>query len=405
MSWRPTRATSRILGMKDKRLKAVFGGASAGKTWSIIPILIDKAIKNKNEVITIVSDTARNLRDGAMRDFIQIMKSMDRWDRNRWNKTESKYEFAGGSIIEFLGADDETKFRGPRRDRLYINEANRMTFEVYNQLDARTRKEVYLDWNPSAPFWYEMELRDSVDHASLRLTYLDNESLTDMEKGEFERKRILSETSDYWHNWWRVYGLGLTGQIEGACIKDYKRCNIEEDGTFIATDFKGNKTHLQGYKLVGVGMDFGVNDPNTAIALYKCENSYIFDEIFYKPKMYLTDMKRELNRYLKKRVVPIYADYSWKQNLLELNKMGMNNVRPCKKGLIDDRIRAINERDVYVTERSENLLNEFQTYRYKIDKNGIKIDGKYEGNDHACDAAGYVLIKNIKRRQTKVIQF
>lgn len=383
MEWMPTTATQKIMAM-NSRLKAVFGGASAGKTFSIIPILIDRALKNNGEVITIVSDTARNLRDGAMRDFEMIMKSLNRWDRARWNKSESKYTFAGGSVIEFLGADDPDKFRGPRRDRLYINEANRLSFDVFNQLDARTRKEVFLDWNPSAPFWYDLELKDKIEHDWLRLTYLDNESLSKMELAEFERKKMLAEESEYWANWWQVYGLGHTGRIEGACIKDYKVV----------------KEVPEGYRLIGIGLDFGDNDPNAAVALYRKDDSYVFDEILYKNKLSIAQISRALQPY----DAIIYADYAWPQTISELKKKG-HTVLKCKKGpdSIKHGINLINEKDVYVTESSENLLKEFQSYRYKADKDGNKIDGKYEGPDHATDACRYVLSRSLKKRQIRVI--
>ena len=397
MGWMMTTGARKIMGMEG-RLKAVFGGASASKTYSIIPHLINTAIENPNEVITVVSDTARNLRDGAQRDFIAIMKAFNRWDRALWKATTNRYEFRNGSVIEFLGADDPDKFRGPRRDRLYVNEANRLDFETFNQLDARTRKEVLLDWNPTSPFWYDNEIKGVIEHEWVRLTYLDNESLSEQEIAFFEKRKEMAQTSEYWNNWWRVYGLGLNGQVEGACVKDYMTCTKGEDGLFYHKD-----KQLQGYKLVGIGLDFGVNDPNAAIALYKRENSYIFDQILYKPKIYLSDIKSSIKKYLVGMDnVPIYADYSWKQNLLELNKMGLTRVTACKKATIEYRIRMLNEQEIYVTDTSVDLLREFESYRYKIDKNGEKVDGKYEGDDHAVDAAGYVLIKHLQKRLIKV---
>ena len=386
MAWIMTTGARKIRGMNG-RFKAVFGGASASKTYSIIPMLIDKAIKNKGEVITIVSDTARNLRDGAQRDFITIMKDLSRWDRNRWKASINRYEFKNGSVIEFLGADDPDKFRGPRRDRLYVNEANRLAFETFNQLNTRTRKEVILDWNPTAPFWYDTEIRGIVPHERLRLTYLDNESLSPEELNEFEMAKERAKTSSYWKNWWRVYGLGLTGQISGACIKDFKVLN-------------DNKIP-DGFKLVGIGLDFGNNDPNAGVALYKHqeEERFIFDELLYKPKMHIQTIYNRFKDY----DVQIIADYAWPQTINELRRLGLN-VRECRKGKdsIKHGIDLINSKDVSITPRSENILLEFNSYAYKIDKNGLLEDGKYTGPDHLVDACRYVLTKNVKRKQIKI---
>ena len=386
MAWIMTTGARKIRGMNG-RFKAVFGGASASKTYSIIPMLIDKAIKNKGEVITIVSDTARNLRDGAQRDFITIMKDLSRWDRNRWKASINRYEFKNGSVIEFLGADDPDKFRGPRRDRLYVNEANRLAFETFNQLNTRTRKEVILDWNPTAPFWYDTEIRGIVPHERLRLTYLDNESLSPEELNEFEMAKERAKTSSYWKNWWRVYGLGLTGQISGACIKDFKILN--------------DNNIPDGFKLAGIGLDFGNNDPNAGVALYKHqeEEIFIFDELLYKPKMHIQTIYKTFKDY----DAQIIADYAWPQTINELRRLGLN-VKECRKGKdsIKHGIDLINSKDVSITPRSENILLEFNSYAYKIDKNGLLEDGKYTGPDHLVDACRYVLTKNVKRKQIKI---
>ena len=380
-----TTGARKILGMEG-RFKAVFGGASASKTYSIIPMLINKAIENPGELITIVSDTMPALRGGAMSDFIKIMKDFKRWDRARWKSTFSVYEFPGGSKIEFIGANEPDKFRGPRRDRLYINEANRIDFETFNQLNIRTRKEVVLDWNPTAPFWYDTEVKGKVPHEWLRLTYLDNESLSEQELNEFAMNKKKGETSTYWKNWWRVYGLGLTGMIEGACLTDYKILDSNDIP--------------EGYRLAGIGLDFGNNDPNAAVALYKNDSEqFVFDEILYKPKIHISSISKALRKY----DAVIYADYAWPQTINELRKL-KHTVLKCKKG--PDSIKAgidlMNAKDISVTPQSENLIQEFQSYAYKTDKNGLLVDGKYSGPDHLVDACRYVLTKNVKRRQIKV---
>ena len=116
------------------RKKVIQGGASAGKTFGIIPVLIDKATKNPNQEISIVTQTIPQLRRGALKDFVKIMKLTGRWVESRYNKSLLTYNFANGSYIEFFSADQEDRIRGPRRHILYINEANRLTFDTYHQL-------------------------------------------------------------------------------------------------------------------------------------------------------------------------------------------------------------------------------------------------------------------------------
>ena len=105
-----TTAINKILALK-KRIKIVQGGTSAGKTYGILPILIDKACKQPNTEISVVSESIPHLRRGCLRDFLKIMKSTQRFVDERYNKSLLKYEFANGSFIEFFSADDSSKLR------------------------------------------------------------------------------------------------------------------------------------------------------------------------------------------------------------------------------------------------------------------------------------------------------
>ena len=388
MEWIPIQTFRKILKLK-KRLKAIYGGSSAGKTVSILPYLYQKAVDNPGEVISVVSNTMANLKKGAMRDFKNILVGLNVWDPVCWKISEAAYHLNNGSIIEFVGADDETKLRGPRRTRCYINEANRLNWEVYKQIDRRTEKEMILDWNPSGPFWYNEHLMDVVDHDVLVVNFNDNEALNEQQMQVFHEMERMSTRSEAMMWEWKVYGLGEWGQISGACISDYKICDVDDQGNFWY-----NGEPLQGYQSGDIGLDFGNNDPNAAVKIYNKENeSFIFDELLYKNKMDLSAIYDSI----KFESGTIYADYAWPQTIKYLQDRGLQ-VKKCKKGpdSIKNGIDLINHKDIYVTSRSKNLLMEFQTYRYKEDKDGNKVDGKYEGPDHLVDACRYVLKENVK---------
>ena len=161
----------RKLRKLTKRIKIVPGGTSAGKTFGIIPILIHKAAKNPGLEISIVSESLPHLRRGALKDFENIMRSTNRWIDAHFSRTLLKYTFSNGSFIEFFGVDQPDKLRGARRNILYINECNNVTFEVYKQLSIRTSHEVWLDFNPTHSFWVHSELKDDIDAETLTLTY------------------------------------------------------------------------------------------------------------------------------------------------------------------------------------------------------------------------------------------
>ena len=375
-------------------MKAIYGGSSAGKTVAIIPYLYQKAAENPGEVITIISDTLANLKKGAIRDFKNILVSTDVWDHNCWLKSESTYHLNNGSIIEFVGADDETKLRGPRRQRCYINEANRIKYEVFDQVNMRTEKEMILDWNPSGPFWYNQYIMDILDHDALVVNFKDNESLSEEQLQIFSDMEAQSKLSEFHMNKWRVYGLGEWGTLEGACIKSYEIIhNIPID-----------------FELIGIGLDFGSVDANAAVALYKDnQGRFLFDEILYKNeeayegKPMLEGIYDDICNYYSNDV-HVYADYAAYGAISYLQRLGLRGVRKCRKGpdSIKNGIDLINEKRPFVTKRSTNLLEEFGLYRYKTDKDGNLVEGKYEGPDHLVDACRYVLSSNIKKKQFKI---
>ena len=144
MSFVRTKAINKILKLK-KRIKIIQGGTSAGKTYGILPILIDKACNTPGLEISVVSESIPHLRRGALKDFIRIMQDTNRWIAPHFNKSLLKYTFANGSYIEFFSVEQPDKLRGARRSILYVNEANNIPFEAYQQLSIRTSKEVYLE--------------------------------------------------------------------------------------------------------------------------------------------------------------------------------------------------------------------------------------------------------------------
>ena len=300
-----------------------------------------------------------------------------------------------GSIIEFVGADDETKLRGPRRDYCYINEANRLKYEVFDQVMMRTKKEMWIDWNPSGPFWYNQYIMENVDHDVLVVNYMDNDWVF-TEDGEstlemFKMMEQQASISEFHNNKWRVYGLGEWGTLEGACIKSYEVVDGIPDG----------------YELLGMGLDFGSVDPNAAVALYKNDSGeFLFDEVLYENKLTYEEIAQGIRRY--ERYNPdtiIYADYAWPLAIDVLQRKEHLNVVKCRKG--PDSIKAgidlINENKVFVTSRSKNLLEEFGLYRYKLDNDGNLVDGKYEGPDHMVDACRYIMIQTRQKKQFRVL--
>lgn len=364
-----TTAIRKILNLK-KRVKIIQGGTSAGKTFGIIPVLIDKAAKVEGLEISIVAETIPHLRRGALRDFLKIMKFTGRYFEERFNRSLLRYEFANGSVIEFFSADDSSKLRGARRDILYINECNNITFDAYNELAIRTRKEVYLDFNPANEFWVHTELKDESDSDFLILTYKDNEALDQSIIDQIEKNREKAKTSTYWANWWKVYGEGQLGMLEGVVFSNWKQIN----------------TIPKEAKLIGIGLDFGyTNDPTAIIEIYNYNGQRIVNELAYQTGL----LNSDIAKLLPKNVV-VYADSSEPKSIDEIKRHGIT-IKGVTKGKdsINYGIDVIQRNEYLVTSNSQNLIKELRSYIWDTDKQGKRLNKPIDFNNHAIDAFRY----------------
>ena len=364
-----TTAINKILALK-KRIKIIQGGTSAGKTFGIIPILIDKAARTKGLEISVVSESVPHLRRGALRDFEKIMKWTNRFVQDRFNKSLLKYEFANGSFIEFFSVDDASKLRGARRDILYINECNNVNFEAYNELSIRTKHEVFLDFNPANEFWVHTELKHEEDADFIILTYKDNEALDKGIVSQIEKNRLKANKSTYWSNWWKVYGLGLLGSLQGVVFSNYKIIDrIPEDA-----------------RLVGIGLDFGYsNDPSAIIEVYKHNEKRILNELTYQTGLLNSDIARILPKE-----VPVYADSAEPKSIRTIQIEGIT-IKGVTKGKdsINYGIDIMQREDYLVTSNSTNLIKELRSYCWDTDKTGKKLNKPIDNYNHAIDAVRY----------------
>ena len=189
----------------QSRIRIVKGGTSASKTVSILALLINYAINNRDKEISVVSESVPHLRRGALKDFLSILKGLQRYNDSQFNKSTLKYNFTNGSYIEFFSTDQPDKLRGARRTDLYINECNNVPFDAYTQLAVRTSGVIWLDYNPSNLFWVDKELIGKQDTDYITLTYKDNNALPKTIVKEIEKAKEKAKTSTYWANWWKVY--------------------------------------------------------------------------------------------------------------------------------------------------------------------------------------------------------
>lgn len=375
-----TSAIKKLRKLKARK-KIIQGGTSAGKTFGILPILIDQAIKTPNLECSVVSESVPHLRRGAIKDFEKIMKWTNRWIPDHYNKTLLKYTFSNGSFIEFFSADQDDKLRGARRHVLYINEANNVTHNAYNELSIRTSGDIWLDFNPTAQFWAHTDVALDDDSEMIVLTYLDNEGLPETIIHDIESKREKAKTSDYWKNWWKVYGLGEIGSLEGVVFEQWKKVD-----------------HLpKEARLLGYGMDFGyTNDPSTLIACYKYNDAIIFDEVIYRKGLLNSDLANLMKSNDVKGI--IYADSAEPKSIAEIRGMGYQ-IKATDKGRdsIMYGIGVLQEQQIFITSRSTNIIKELRNYTWDTDKTGAKLNKPIDAFNHAIDAMRYFTMMHFKK--------
>lgn len=375
-----TTALKKIARLK-KKVRVVQGGTSASKTISILQLLIALCQSDKTPTLTsVVSESLPHLKKGAIRDFKKIMRAHNYWKEELWHDTDKIYTFETGSQLEFFGAEQSEKLRGGRRDRGFMNECNTLSLEAFDEFEVRTKEFVFLDFNPTNEFWLFTEvLGQRQDVELIILTYKDNEACPPETVASIEARRNRE-------GWFKVYGLGLLGEVEGRIYTGWNEINEIP-----------HEARLERY-----GLDFGWHpDPACLIAIYYYNGGYILDEVGYQLEWSNREIAETLKNLPRALVV---ADSAEPKSIAEVKMYGIN-ITPTQKGADSVRagIKAVQDQRISVTKNSVNLLKEYRNYLWAVDKDGKIMPGIPEdGNDHALDAVRYAigsLVPVIRRRE------
>jgi phage terminase large subunit len=314
------------------------------------------------------------------------MLMTDNYRDSYFNKSSLKYTFSNNSYIEFFSVDQPDKLRGARRDILFINECNNIDFESYQQLSVRTKKFIYLDYNPTNEFWVHTELKNDIDSDFVVLTYKDNEALDPAIVREIEKAREKAQTSSYWANWWNVYGLGQLGSLEGVVFPNWEQID----------------TIPQEAKFLGCGLDFGYsNDPTAMIGIYEYNGKIIADEMIYSTSLLNSDIIRLMKQ---DKRLPIWADSAEPKSIEEIRRAGFN-IKPVVKGAdsINFGISVLQEKDLLVTKHSTNLIKELRNYSWDTDKTGKRLNRPIDDYNHAIDAMRYFAMMGLSIRKSRKV--
>lgn len=364
-----TNLVFRHLEKSKKRILIEQGGTRSGKTYNILMWLIfGYALKTTKKTVTICRKTYPALRTSAMRDFITILQDYGLYNEEFHNKSSAEYRL-NGNLIEFISLDQPQKVRGRKRDLLFINEANELHWEDWQQLVFRTTGRIIIDYNPSDEFhWIYEKVKTRPDADFHITTYKDNPFLPQSIKDEIE---LLKNTDE---NYWRIYGLGEVGSGK-TLIFDYNPIERVPDNA----------------KFLSMGMDFGyTNDPTTLMEIYVLDDNLYFNELIYRTGMTNRDIANELRSLDIDRRAEIYADSAEPKSVAEIRQMGWN-VRPAEKGRdsVNIGIDMLKRYNLFITSKSLNTIKEFRNYKWKEDKSGNVINTPVDLYNHTTDAIRY----------------
>ena len=362
----------------DKRIVIAQGGSRSGKTFNILIYWIYRLLQEDKKTLTIVRKTLPSLKNSVLKDLIQVLELFEIYDPNKFHKQEGFYEL-GSNIINWTSVDEPQKIRGMKRDYLYCNEANELKIEDWNQLIFRTTDKVICDLNPSElnSWVYDLEKRD--DSYMFKTTWRDNPFVSDTIIKELESLKEKDE------NLYRIYNLGEKGIANQLVFKKFS--TIEKIP--------------EGMKLLGRGMDFGYNSPTTLIEIYKDEDNLYMRELLYTKNKTMPDIIYQMEQLGFDKTDTIWCDSALPQNIEEL-KRSRFNVKPVNKKSILHGIDLIKRHHIWIESTSTNTIKEFQTYRFKEDKDGNLIDTPEDDNNHSIDAIRYVLESELNKKSGKL---
>jgi phage terminase large subunit len=356
----------------NTRITCLQGGTRSSKTYSLCQLFIIKALQETGKTFTIVRKTLPALKGTAYRDVISILKELELYSEEYHNKSELSYTL-NDNLIEFISVDQPQKIRGRKRNYLWLNEANELTYEDWTQLILRTTEQIYLDYNPSDPYsWIYEKVITRNDCTFIKSTYLANPFLDEDTIAEIERLKDLDP--DYW----RVYGMGEIGTIQTMIFRQFE----------LVDDMQG--------RLIGYGLDFGFTNSPTALVEVRLQDDNLYiKELLYEKRLTNTDLAHRLKDFGINRQAEIVGDSAEPKSIEEIHRQGFN-IKPAKKGAgIHLGLDIMRRYKLHITKDSTNAIKEFRSYKWATDKNGDVLNTPVKINDHLVDATRYLCLNKL----------
>jgi len=355
------------------------GSSRSGKTYNTLLWLIGFVVNNPLFVykVSVVRATLPALKGSVLEDFKEILKRMNRWKEQSFNKTDLIYTFDNGSTFEFFSSDNEQKLRGRKRDILFVNEANEITQIMWQQLKMRTTMFAIIDYNPSFSddHWICSVNQEEKTYHFIT-TFEDN--IQNLEQPVIDEIKSLKYKNP---TLWQIYGEGKQAIVDGLVFPNFE--TIADIPTQIDKTF--------------IGIDYGyTNDPTAIVEVgIEGENIYI-REIAYQTHL----MTNEIAQILKKQGKKVISESADPRMIDELARDGVNIVPVQKyKGSIEAGIAKMQTMKIHVTKDSTNVIKEFKNYTYEKNREGKYLNTPIDMFNHAIDATRYVILTTVMTRK------
>ena len=364
------------------RIIANQGSSRSSKTYSVLQLYILALLQeNKEEkILSIVRGTLPAIKKSIMRDFVDILTEYEIYDPKAWK--ENTYRL-NGHLVEFFSTDQPQKVHGAKRNYLLVNEANEISLKSWRQLSMRTTEKIVIDYNPSDEYhWIYDQVLTRDDCVFIHSTYRQNPFLPQTIIDEIESYKYIDD------NYWRVYGLGERGVSEATVYTKYQVIDkLPED-----------------FDREAIGVDFGWNNPSSMVLVRIKDDELYLKQVFYASYKSTKDLIETLQKDKYSPNISIICDHEM-DRIMEFQRAGFRMADKADKTDKITKISQIQQRKVYITKDSTDLIKEYQNYKFKVDKEGVVMDDVVKVNDHALDAAQYASTELIQNGQGRVRTF
>lgn len=367
--------------MATERVIVNQGGTSSGKTYAIMQVLFFLALEEAGQVITVVGQDVPNLKKGAYRDATTIRNGSDVLVMlfPYVNDGERIFKCINGSIIEFSSFKDAQDAKSGKRDYLFINEANGIPYEVYWQLAIRTRKRIFIDYNPTARFWVHLKV---LGRKGVRLIISDHRRNTFLTEEEHTRIEGIEDDE-----LWKVYARGLTGKLDGLVLTNW--------------DIVDAMPPREEWKMSAYGLDFGfTNDPSALEHVVQAHGELWIDELIYSTGLTNPDIAVRAKQGGVTREDQVIADCAEPKSIREIQSHGLwVTASPKGQDSIVSGLDILRRFRIHVTRRSVGIIDNLQAYKWQKDRDGNMTNRPEDRNNHGIDAIRYVALAKLPQHR------